>query len=166
MGESVALLYEESIITVSFIPLKTVILPAGRENFFSRVEIALSILTFLVVAAAIASAVILKRRKNIVIKETLAVTSKQEKTVYQTLDKETIFVLRPNLRDDDKELISFIVDNGGQAYESELRKKFLQPRTTMWRAVKRLEREGIVEIEKKESQNLVKLKDSITGEGQ
>ena len=119
-----------------------------------------------VVAAAIASAVILKRRKNIVIKETLAVTSKQEKTVYQTLDKETIFVLRPNLRDDDKELISFIVDNGGQAYESELRKKFLQPRTTMWRAVKRLEREGIVEIEKKESQNLVKLKDSITGEGQ
>ena len=119
-----------------------------------------------VVTAAIASAVILKRRKNIVIKETLAVTSKQEKTVYQTLDKETIFVLRPNLRDDDKELISFIVDNGGQAYESELRKKFLQPRTTMWRAVKRLEREGIVEIEKKESQNLVKLKDSITGEGQ
>lgn len=119
-----------------------------------------------VVAAAIASAVILKRRKNIVIKGTLAVTSKQEKTVYQTLDKETIFVLRPNLRDDDKELISFIVDNGGQAYESELRKKFLQPRTTMWRAVKRLEREGIVEIEKKESQNLVKLKDGITGEGQ
>ena len=119
-----------------------------------------------VVAAAIASAVILKRRKNIVIKETLAVTSKQEKTVYQTLDKETVFVLRPNLRDDDKELISFIVDNGGQAYESELRKKFLQPRTTMWRAVKRLEREGIVEIEKKESQNLVKLKDGITGEGQ
>src|SRR3989344_3248948 len=119
-----------------------------------------------VVAAAIASAVILKRRKNIVIKETLAFTSKQEKTVYQTLDKETIFVLRPNLRDDDKELISFIVDNGGQAYESELRKKFLQPRTTMWRAVKRLEREGIVEIEKKESQNLVKLKDGITGEGQ
>ncbi len=119
-----------------------------------------------VVAAAIASAVILKRRKSIVIKETLAVTSKQEKTVYQTLDKETIFVLRPNLRNDDKELISFIVDNGGQAYESELRKKFLQPRTTMWRAVKRLEREGIVEIEKKESQNLVKLKDGITGEGQ
>jgi len=36
----------------------------------------------------------------------------------------------------------------------------------MWRAVKRLEREGIVEIEKKELQNLVKLKDGITGEEQ
>ncbi|HXV50884.1 MAG TPA: MarR family transcriptional regulator [Nitrosopumilaceae archaeon] len=114
-----------------------------------------------IAAAAIAGALILKQRKNI--NKTLVVTS-QEKTVFKILDKETIFRLRPNLRDDDKELISFISDNGGQAYESELRKKFLQPRTTMWRAVKRLEREGIVEIEKKESQNLVKLKDGITGE--
>lgn len=119
-----------------------------------------------VVVAAIASVAILKRRKSIVMEKALAVTPKQEKAIYQTLDKETIFRLRPNLRDDDKELISFISDNGGQAYESELRKKFLQPRTTMWRAVKRLEREGIVEIEKKELQNLVKLKDSITGEEQ
>lgn len=115
-----------------------------------------------VAAAAIAAVLILKQRKSI--NKTLVVTSTQEKTVFKILDKETIFRLRPNLRDDDKELISFISDNGGQAYESELRKKFLQPRTTMWRAVKRLEREGIVEIEKKESQNLVKLKDGITGE--
>ena len=57
--------------------------------------------------------------------------------------------------------MSFISANGGQAYESELRKKFLQPRTTMWRAVKRLERYGIVEIEKKELQNLVRLKKKL-----
>ena len=57
------------------------------------------------------------------------------------------------MREDDKALVAFIYDNGGQAYESELRKKFLQPRTTMWRAVKRLEREGIVEIQKKDLQN-------------
>jgi uncharacterized membrane protein len=115
-----------------------------------------------IAATAIAVALILKQRKSL--NRTLVITSTQEKTVFKILDKETIFRLRPNLRDDDKELISFISDNGGQAYESELRKKFLQPRTTMWRAVKRLEREGIVEIEKKESQNLVKLKDGITGE--
>jgi len=119
-----------------------------------------------IIVVAITSAVILKRRKSIMMQKTLPVTSKQEKAIFQTLDKEIIFRLRPNLRDDDKELISFISDNGGQAYESELRKKFLQPRTTMWRAVKRLEREGIVEIEKKELQNLVKLKDRITGEEQ
>jgi len=78
-----------------------------------------------------------------------------------TLDLETIFKLKPNLREDDKELIKFIFDNNGEALESELRKNFLQPRTTMWRAVKRLEREGVIEIEKKDLQNLVKLRKSM-----
>jgi uncharacterized membrane protein len=32
------------------------------------------------------------------------------------------------------------------------------PRTTMWRAVKRLEREDIIEIEKVDQQNLIKLR--------
>ena len=68
----------------------------------------------------------------------------------KTLDPETIFKFRPEIREDDKEIVSFIFENGGEAKESELRKKFLQPRTTMWRAVKRLERYGIIEIEKKD----------------
>ena len=63
-----------------------------------------------------------------------------------------------SVRDDDKEIIKFIHENGGQVLESELRKKFLQPRTTMWRAVKRLERQGKIIISKKDQQNLVKLK--------
>lgn len=80
------------------------------------------------------------------------------------IEPETIFNLRPNLREDDKELINFIFNNGGQALESELRKKFLQPRTTMWRAVKRLERQGIIEIEKKDMQNLVRIKKELEDE--
>ena len=63
-----------------------------------------------------------------------------------------------NVRDDDKEIIKFIHENGGEVLESELRKKFLQPRTTMWRAVKRLERQGKIITSKKDQQNLVKLK--------
>ena len=63
-----------------------------------------------------------------------------------------------DVREDDKEIIKFIHENGGEALESELRKKFLLPRTTMWRAVKRLERQGKIEIMKKDQQNLVKLK--------
>ena len=58
----------------------------------------------------------------------------------------------------------FISNSGGEVLESELRKKFLQPRTTMWRAVKRLERNGIIEIEKKDLQNLVKLRKNIEEE--
>jgi len=62
------------------------------------------------------------------------------------------------MREDDKQLVAFLEQNGGQALEKELRKKFLLPRTTMWRAVKRLERQGVIVIEKKDFQNLVKLK--------
>ena len=79
----------------------------------------------------------------------------------ETIDTETIFKLKPDLREDDKEIVKFISNNGGQALESELRKKFLQPRTTMWRAVKRLERNGVIEIEKKDLQNLVKLRKNM-----
>jgi len=82
----------------------------------------------------------------------------------ETPDPENIFRLRPNLREDDKEIINFIFNNEGQALESELRKKFLQPRTTMWRAVKRLERQGIIEIVKKDLQNLVKLRNDLEEE--
>ena len=63
----------------------------------------------------------------------------------------------PDLREDDKDIIKFIHENGGSALESDLRKKFLLPRTTMWRAVKRLERYSLVEISKKDQQNLIKL---------
>ena len=82
----------------------------------------------------------------------------------QTVDAETIFKLKPDLREDDKEIVKFISNNGGYALESELRKKFLQPRTTMWRAVKRLERNGVIEIEKKDLQNLVKLRKNMEEE--
>jgi uncharacterized membrane protein len=118
------------------------------------------------IAAAGAIAIILlmkrtKRHTNLQLSET---SIKQEPISEKPLDVETIFELKPELRDDDKQLVSFISSNGGQAYESELRKKFLQPRTTMWRAVKRLERYGIVEIEKKELQNLVRLKKKLEEE--
>ena len=105
------------------------------------------------VATAVAGVVILMKRKQ----------TKSE-TKIDPLDPETIFSLRPELREDDKDYIKFISKNGGQALESELRKKFLQPRTTMWRAVKRLERQGIIEISKKDLQNLIKLKKELEEE--
>jgi len=104
--------------------------------------------------AIIAAIIIIKRKSSIAIQ-------KDEQPKPQSLDPEAIFKVKQDLREDDKEIINFISANGGQAYESELRKKFLQPRTTMWRAVKRLERQGIIEIEKKDLQNIVKLKSKL-----
>ena len=117
------------------------------------------------IVAAITGAIILIKRKQTKSSSILQteVTS-ESKIKTDSLDTETIFSLRPGLREDDKEIIKFISENGGQALESELRKKFLQPRTTMWRAVKRLERLGIIEISKKDLQNLVKLKKELEEE--
>ncbi len=117
------------------------------------------------VAAAIAGiAIVIKRKqaKSSSVLQTEVTSKSQIKT--DTTDTENIFNFRPDMREDDKEIIKFISANGGEALESDLRKKFLQPRTTMWRAVKRLERQGVIEISKKDLQNLVKLKKDLEEE--
>ncbi len=134
--------------------------PPVTNNSFDGTIIALGVG---VVAAGIAGTILVKRSKRSSVKQEPEIT-KQVSQKVTSPDPETIFTMRPELRDDDKELVSFIFNNGGQALESELRKKFLQPRTTMWRAVKRLERYGIVEIEKKDLQNLVRLKENLEEE--
>ncbi|HEX5456941.1 MAG TPA: hypothetical protein VFX64_00985 [Candidatus Nitrosotalea sp.] len=113
------------------------------------------ILTGGIIAAAMAGIIIVRktRRSNSVITSNEILNNN-----YIPPEKETIYRLKPELRQDDKEIIAFISEKGGQVYESELRKKFLMPRTTMWRAVKRLEREDVVEIEKVDQQNLIRLR--------
>lgn len=118
------------------------------------------------IIAVITGAIIILKRKqaksSTFITQSESIPEKQSEST--SVDTETIFNFRPEMREDDKEIIKFISDNGGQALESELRKKFLQPRTTMWRAVKRLERLGVIEINKKDLQNLVKLKKELEEE--
>jgi len=115
----------------------------------------------IIVAVGIAAIIAIKKSRPSKAIETSVTIQKDEQPKPQSLDPEEIFKTKQDLREDDKEIINFISANGGQAYESELRKKFLQPRTTMWRAVKRLERQGIIEIEKKDLQNIVKLKSKL-----
>jgi uncharacterized membrane protein len=117
-----------------------------------------------VAAASIIGAVVITRAKQKTIKSIQDQQPTQTIQKAETIDTETIFKLKPDIREDDKEIVKFISDNGGQVLESELRKKFLQPRTTMWRAVKRLERNGIIEIQKKDLQNLVKLRKNMEEE--
>ena len=117
------------------------------------------------VSAAIVGVIIaIRKTKQKTAKPIEVIQTPQTKQKDETIDTETIFKLKPDIREDDKEIVKFISNNGGEALESELRKKFLQPRTTMWRAVKRLERNGIIEIEKKDLQNLVKLRNNMEEE--
>jgi len=115
----------------------------------------LPILAIITIAAI--AAIVYKKSKKPKLEKSPKVPQELEKpfNLESTLADEGV-------REDDKEIIKFIHENGGEVLESELRKKFLQPRTTMWRAVKRLERQGKIEISKKDQQNLVKLKNQET----
>ncbi|MGH9425623.1 MAG: helix-turn-helix transcriptional regulator, partial [Terriglobia bacterium] len=65
---------------------------------------------------------------------------------------------KPHLRPEDQEVLMYLAEKEGAAFESEIRAKFQLPKTTIWRLVKRLEREELVEIRKAGGQNLIKLK--------
>jgi uncharacterized membrane protein len=63
-----------------------------------------------------------------------------------------------NLKPDEKEILFYIADKEGAAFEGEIRNKFILPKTSLWRLIKRLEREDMIEITKLGGQNLIKLK--------
>lgn len=132
------------------------------ENFDVLTLVALIAIPVVVATAAIVTIIVVLKRKQATIPPLQDIQKSKLKT--ESSDTDIIFKLRPEMREDDKEIIKFISENNGQALESELRKKFLQPRTTMWRAVKRLERQGVIEITKKDLQNLVKLKKELEAE--
>ena len=117
-------------------------------------------------AAGVAGAsIFVKTRKSKTKTSTLqAEVSSEKPSEEKFVDPKEIFDYVPDMREDDKKIVQFISEMGGQVFESELRKKFLQPRTTMWRAVKRLERLGVIEITKKDLQNLVTLKKELEEE--
>jgi uncharacterized membrane protein len=135
------------------------------EDLESPTDYTITLIVGPIVAVIVGILLILKMKKPkpspLVANPEKTIENKQEN---KTVDTKTIFALRPEMRDDDKEIVKFISENDGQVLESELRKKFLQPRTTMWRAVKRLERLGVVDITKKDLQNMVKLKEKLEEE--
>lgn len=65
---------------------------------------------------------------------------------------------KPHLRPEDQQVLRFLAEKEGAAFESEIRGRFRLPKTTIWRLVKRLEREEIIEIRKAGGQNLIKLR--------
>lgn len=116
------------------------------------------------IATATIMLILKKRQSKSTLSHTEVKTIVDKPEEFKAVNTETIFSLRPDMREDDKDIVKFISESGGQVAESDLRKKFLRPRTTMWRAVKRLERLGVVEITKKDQQNMVKLKEELEEE--
>jgi len=139
--------------------------PIQTPNQSSFDFVTVGIIGGTIATGALIAILMIKKKKSKSVPSIIQAESISEKPIEtKSFDTESIFVLRPEMREDDKQIIKFISENGGKAFESELRKKFLQPRTTMWRAVKRLERLGVIEIYKKDMQNLVRLKKDVEEE--
>ncbi len=74
------------------------------------------------------------------------------------VDLDRIFDRHESLRLEDKEVLRFLAENSGEAFASEVRDRFDLPRSTAWRLIRRLVREGIVEEVKIGNQSLVRVR--------
>jgi uncharacterized membrane protein len=79
--------------------------------------------------------------------------------VRKSFDLDALFDAHPTLRMDDKEVIRFLAETGGEAFAAEIRERFDVPRTSLWRMIRRLEGEGIVDVEAIGGQSLVRISD-------
>lgn len=72
---------------------------------------------------------------------------------------EKILKANPQLMQEDRDVIKFLAEKEGKAFEAEIRERFPDiPRTSLWRLVRRLERLGIIEVKKIGLENRVELK--------
>ena len=77
--------------------------------------------------------------------------------VFKRRTEKKRFNEQPQLRHDDLDVLKFIEESGGKALELNIRKKFIIPKTSSWRLVKRLERLGYVKVTKVGVQNEIEL---------
>jgi uncharacterized membrane protein len=78
---------------------------------------------------------------------------------YGEVDLDYLFDLHDDLREDDRDVIEYIAEKGGEAFAMEIREKFNIPRTSAWRLIKRLKRLEIIDERKIGGQTLVRIKD-------
>ena len=74
-----------------------------------------------------------------------------------SFDLDRLFGEHPNLRMDDKEVIRFLAQNRGETFAAEVRERFDIPRTSLWRMIRRLEGEEIIEVATIGGQSLIRL---------
>jgi uncharacterized membrane protein len=92
-------------------------------------------------------------------------STKKEPTINDSANESDLHKLvadiikqKGNLKPEEKEILLYISDKEGAAFEGEIRNKFILPKTSLWRLIKRLEREDMIEVRKIGGQNLIKLK--------
>jgi hypothetical protein len=77
------------------------------------------------------------------------------------IDTNPIFRVYPWLREDQREVIRYLAQRPDGMFEAELRRVFHTPKSSMWRLIKKLEEEGILDVKQIRQQNYIKLRRSV-----
>ena len=100
------------------------------------------------IIASVAFALWFRRRKK----------PPQTKETEVEVDVDKLLEKEKHLRPEEVQVISFLAEKHGTAFEAELYEKLNLPRTTTWRLLKRLEKMEIVDIHKSRRQNIVSIR--------
>lgn len=82
----------------------------------------------------------------------------QPKKLTDEVDVDKLLEREKYLRPEEVQVIRFLAEKHGTAFEAELYEKLNLPRTTTWRLLKRLEKMEIVDIQKSRRQNIVSIR--------
>ena len=96
--------------------------PTTNQNEFTLDFMTTGLIFGLIITSGITAAILIKKKQSKSSQVHVAELSKKESEP-ESLDTHTIFTLRPEMREDDKEIVKFISENGGKVFESDLRKK-------------------------------------------
>jgi plastocyanin len=78
-------------------------------------------------------------------------------TAITVMDLDRVFAQKPHIRSSDRDVLKYVMEqNHGEALLADIRNRFLLPKSSAWRLVKRLEREELIEIIKFGNQNLIR----------
>ncbi|MEM2904425.1 MAG: hypothetical protein QW587_01650 [Candidatus Bathyarchaeia archaeon] len=87
----------------------------------------------------------------------LLYTRRVGKTAEATVDLEGLYRRKPWLNPDQRRVIEFLAAKRGSAFEAEIREAVNQPKSSVWRTIRKLQQEGIVTVEQLRGQNYVTL---------
>lgn len=108
-------------------------------------------------SSAVATYLYLTRRKGRQVEQTIqSQPADSGDSLEEQVDLDRVFAEKPHLRQDDRQVLGYVIEKGGEALLADIRNNFGLPKSTAWRLVKRLEREELVEIIKFGNQNLIK----------
>jgi uncharacterized membrane protein len=139
----VSLVMPSGIIEVTYIAERSLYQP--RQSYETWLLIAVASFS---IVASIGFAVWFLRRKK----------PPQPKELKIEVDVDKLFEREKYLRLEEVQVIRFLAEKQGTAFEAELYEKLNLPRTTTWRLIKRLQKMEIVDIKKSRRQNIVSIR--------